>query len=146
MTCYLAGEIIGQDLYNHVAGIALTLYKTAAEYAHSCGLILADTKFEFGLIPATSGQAETVILVDEVLTPDSSRYWPLDQYVPGRPQPSFDKQYVRDWLVSVGYHKGFESGPMGNNEGWDIVPDVIQGTQKRYLEAEEMLNNGRTKG
>ncbi|KAI6153922.1 hypothetical protein BKA82DRAFT_4095368 [Pisolithus tinctorius] len=137
-----AGQLIGSKLYTRVADIALKLYSTAAEYAYSRGLILADTKFEFGLIPSTTGTSEDeVILVDEVLTPDSSRYWPLDQYVPGKPQPSFDKQYVRDWLVSVGYRKGLESGPEGNGEGWGIDEAVIQGTQRRYSEAEEMLKN-----
>lgn len=139
-----AGQLIGSELYSDVAALALRLYSTAAEYAYSHGLILADTKFEFGLIPSTSDASkDEVILVDEVLTPDSSRYWPLDQYVPGKPQPSFDKQYVRDWLVSVGYRKGLESGPGGNGEGWGVDETVIQGTRKRYLEAEAMLKNER---
>ena len=120
--------------------IALTLYTTAAEYAISRGLILADTKFEFGLIPSTSNPSEIeIILVDEVLTPDSSRYWPLDIYAPGKSQPSFDKQYVRDWLLSQGYRKGLEKGPEGKDEDSNIDPDVIKGTQRRYLEAEHML-------
>ncbi|KAI6039482.1 hypothetical protein EDC04DRAFT_2685549 [Pisolithus marmoratus] len=137
-----AGQLIGSELYSRVAAMSLRLYSTAAEYAYSRGLILADTKFEFGLIPSTTGTSEDeVILVDEVLTPDSSRYWPLDQYVLGKPQPSFDKQYVRDWLVSVGYRKGLESGPGGNGEGWSVDETVIQGTRRRYLEAEEMLKN-----
>ncbi|KAI6047953.1 hypothetical protein EDC04DRAFT_2620690, partial [Pisolithus marmoratus] len=138
-----AGQLIGSELFSRIAAISLRLYSTAAEYAYSCGLILADTKFEFGLIPSTTGVSEDeIILVDEVLTPDSSRYWPLDQYAPGKPQPSFDKQYVRDWLVSVGYRKGLESGPGGNGEGWGVDETVIQGTRRRYLEAEEMLKNG----
>ncbi|KAL4074664.1 hypothetical protein V8B97DRAFT_1951563 [Scleroderma yunnanense] len=137
-----AGELIGTELYVRVAYIALRLYTTAAAYARSRGLILADTKFEFGRIPSTSDPlGEEVILIDEVLTPDSSRYWPLVGYAPGKSQPSFDKQYVRDWLVSKGYRKGLESGLGGNDEGWDIDPDVIEGTQRRYLEAEKMLKD-----
>ena len=128
------------ELYSRIADIALTLYTTAAEYAISRGLILADTKFEFGLIPSTSNPSEEeIILIDEVLTPDSSRYWPLDKYVPGKSQPSFDKQYVRDWLLSQGYRKGLEKGLEGKGEGWNVDPDVIEGTQRRYLEAENML-------
>ncbi|KAG6334959.1 hypothetical protein ID866_4138 [Astraeus odoratus] len=138
-----AGELIGSELYSRVADISLKLYTTAAEYAFSRGLILADTKFEFGLIPSASDPSkEEVILIDEVLTPDSSRYWPLDQYAPGKPQPSFDKQYVRNSLVSAGYRKGWESGPEGNGEGWDIDEAVVRGTQERYREAEEILRNG----
>lgn len=124
-----------------VADIALRLYMTAAEYALSCRLILADTKFEFGMIPSTSDPSEEeIILIDEVLTPDSSCYWPLVGYAPGKPQASFDKQFVQDWLVSGGYHKGLEKGPGGNGgEGWDIDPVVIEGTQRRYLDAKKML-------
>lgn len=81
-----------------------------------------------------------LILIDEALTPDSSRYWPAASYAPGGPQPSFDKQYLRDWLVSVGFRKGLESGPEGKEgEGWEIEPSVVEGTRKRYLEAREML-------
>ncbi|KAL4063635.1 hypothetical protein V8B97DRAFT_1990158 [Scleroderma yunnanense] len=137
-----AGELIGAELYARVADIALGLYTTTAAYARSRGLVFADTKFEFGRIPSTSDPSgEEVILIDEALTPDSSRYWPLVGYAPGKSQPSFDKQYVRDWLVSKGYQKGLESSPGGNGEGWDIDPGVIEGTQKRYLEAEKMLKD-----
>ncbi|KAF8140615.1 hypothetical protein EV363DRAFT_1312928 [Boletus edulis] len=133
-----AARLIGEELYARVARIALEVYKTAAAYALSCGLILADTKFEFGLVPSSNG-SEELILVDEVLTPDSSRYWPLAGYTPGRPQPSFDKQYVRDYLTSVGYRKGFESGPNGNGEGWGISETTIAETQAKYRTAKEML-------
>ncbi|KAI6156894.1 hypothetical protein BKA82DRAFT_1000397 [Pisolithus tinctorius] len=112
-----AGQLIGSKLYTHVTDIALKLYSTAAEYAYSHGLILADTS------------EDEVILVDEALTLDSS------------PSTSFDNQYVRDWLVSVGYHKHLESGPGGNSEGWGVDEAIIQGTQGRYSEAEEMLKN-----
>lgn len=137
--CYLAERIIGAELYSRVAAIALKLYATAAEYAISRGLVLADTKFEFGLISPSNPSEEEVILVDEVLTPDSSRYWPLDKYEPGKSQPNFDKQYVRDWLVSQGYRRGLEKGPEGTDKGWDIDADVIEGTQRRYLDVENML-------
>jgi phosphoribosylaminoimidazole-succinocarboxamide synthase len=135
-----AAQLIGQDLFDRIQAASLQLYTAAAEYAESCGLILADTKFEFGLIPSSVGQDE-LILVDEVLTPDSSRYWPRDQYEPGKGQPSFDKQYVRDALTAAGYRKGLESGPNGNGEGWGIDDTVIEGTRKRYKEAEQMLKS-----
>lgn len=114
---------------------AIRLYREAAEYASSRGLILADTKFEFGLV--TSSEGEQLTLVDELLTPDSSRYWPAAEYKPGGPQPSFDKQYLRDWLVSTGFRKGLESGPEG--QGWAMEQSVVQGTRRRYLEALTML-------
>ena len=132
-----AAEIIGQDLYDQISAVAVKLYKTAAEYAHSRGLILADTKFEFGLIPSQDGGKNQLILVDEALTPDSSRYWPLDGYTPGGPQPSFDKQYLRDWLTQEGFKKGFESGKEGN--GWTMTEEVVQGTRGRYVEARDRL-------
>ena len=133
-----AAQLIGEELYTRVAGIALELYKTAAAHALSCDLILADTKFEFGLVPSPNG-LEELILVDEVLTPDSSRYWPLAGYSPGKSQPSFDKQYVRDYLTAAGYQKGFETGPNGNGEGWGINETVIAETQAKYRAAKGML-------
>jgi len=117
----------------------LQLYERASSYASSCGLILADTKFEFGLLPASSPSEEpSLILIDEALTPDSSRYWPLATYEAGRAQESFDKQYVRDYLVSQGYKKGLESGKEGAS-GWSMEPSVIEGTTKRYEEALHLL-------
>jgi phosphoribosylaminoimidazole-succinocarboxamide synthase len=124
---------VGEEVYNKISTVALELYKTAADYALTKGLILADTKFEFGVDLAT----EEVILIDEVLTPDSSRYWPVEQYEAGRPQPSFDKQYLRDWLTSSGFKKGQEDGPDGN--GWEMTPAVVEGTKKRYEEAWKLL-------
>ncbi len=109
----------------------MKLYTAAAEHAATCGLIIADTKFEFGLI------GRELILIDEALTPDSSRYWPLEGYAPGRSQPSFDKQYLRDWLTSQGFRKGLEDGPDG--QGWTITEEVVQGTQERYLNARDLL-------
>ncbi|KAK0187957.1 hypothetical protein F5146DRAFT_1104782 [Armillaria mellea] len=119
-----ASTLIGESLYNQVSQAAIKLYTEAAAYAHSKGIILADTKFEFGLVPGPSGE-DTLILIDELLTPDSSRYWPLEGYKVGGPQPSFDKQYLRDWLV-----KG---------EGWTIEERVVEGTRKRYTEVVDLL-------
>ncbi len=109
-----------------VADTAVELYSFAAEHARSNGVILADTKFEFGL-----DAGGTLVVGDEVLTPDSSRYWPADGYEPGRGQPSFDKQYVRDWATA---------------SGWDrkppapAIPDeVVAGTRPRYIEAYERI-------
>jgi phosphoribosylaminoimidazole-succinocarboxamide synthase len=131
-----AAQILGQKLYDSVERVALELYKTAAAFAESKGVLIADTKFEFGLLPGTG----ELILVDEVLTPDSSRYWPKDSYAPGGPPPSFDKQYVRDWLVSVGYRPGLESGPEGREgEGWSVDEPVVQGTRERYVEVVRRL-------
>lgn len=113
--------LLGADLAARTRDLALRLYGEAAEYARTRGIIIADTKFEFGLLDGT------LILIDEVLTPDSSRFWPADQYRPGAAQPSFDKQYVRDWLLST---------------GWDLRPpgpklpsEVVRNTAARYEEA-----------
>lgn len=138
----LAAGLLGQDLYDGISSIAIRLYRTAAQYAESKGVILADTKFEFGLLPPspTLPKKRELILVDEVLTPDSSRYWPLDGYAPGKPQPSFDKQYVRDWLVASGFRKGLESGPEDNEgQGWTIDEAVARGTRARYQEVVDLL-------
>ena len=131
--------MIGQDLYDKISSASLKLYEEAADYALTRGVILADTKFEFGLVSNGSGEQE-LILIDELLTPDSSRYWPLEEYAPGKVQPSFDKQYVRDSLVSAGFRKGLESGPVGKEEqGWFIDEEVVKGTRKRYAEAVALL-------
>lgn len=135
----LAANLIGQELYDNISSAAIRLYTAAADYAASRGLILADTKFEFGLVPSQEG-SEELILIDELLTPDSSRYWPADGYKPGGPQQSFDKQYLRDWLVSNGFRKGLESGPEGHeSEGWAMDESVVEGTKKRYEEALALL-------
>ena len=94
-----AAELLGPDLAAQVRDASLALYRFAAEHARQRGIIIADTKFEFGLV------GDELILIDEALTPDSSRFWPLDGYEPGTGQPSFDKQYVRDYLESIGWHK-----------------------------------------
>jgi phosphoribosylaminoimidazole-succinocarboxamide synthase len=118
----------------------MELYNTAAKLAERKGIILADTKFEFGLVPSSSGPGKDLILIDELLTPDSSRYWPQSSYRPGGPQESYDKQYVRDWLVGKGYRKGLESGPEGHEgAGWVIDDDIVQRTREKYAEAVRQL-------
>lgn len=119
-------------MYKKISTAALRLYTEAAEYALSKGIILADTKFEFGLL------GEELILVDELLTPDSSRYWPLEGYAVGASQPSFDKQYLRDWLVRSGFKKGLEGG-LKDGEGWTIDEDIVKGTKQRYADVVDML-------
>jgi len=145
-----AAEIIGTELAEEISRISIELYTRAADHALSRGVILADTKFEFGLVtPSTPLFSETsptrppLILIDEVLTPDSSRYWPASSYTPGRAQPSFDKQFVRDWLVGEGFRKGLEDGPEGsaNSTGWTIAEEVVRGTTSRYQEAMNLLMN-----
>jgi phosphoribosylaminoimidazole-succinocarboxamide synthase len=104
----------------------LSIYKKAADLAHERGIIIADTKFEFGVVDGE------VILIDEVLTPDSSRFWPEDRYEPGRGQPSFDKQYVRDWLDGTGWD---HSPPPP-----DLPAEVVDATRSRYVEAYERVS------
>ncbi|KAI0046485.1 hypothetical protein FA95DRAFT_1560040 [Auriscalpium vulgare] len=134
-----AAKLIGEDVYKQVSSIAVQLYSAAAAYALTRGLILADTKFEFGLVSedASSPSSEKLILIDEALTPDSSRYWPAEGYAPGGPQPSFDKQFLRDWLKRQGFKKGLESGLDGH--GWVMSEDVVKGTRERYVEARDKL-------
>lgn len=154
---WAAAQLIGKELYDHVSSVAVKLYTTAAAYAESRGVILADTKFEFGLIPSSSssttsvsstpkftledGTPAEVILADEVLTPDSSRFWPQEKYESGQPQPSFDKQYLRNWLTASGFKKGLEAGLEGSG-GWTIADEVVRGTQERYEEAWKRLSGG----
>jgi len=121
-----AGRLVGEDLVRTLRDLTLTLYNHGARHAESRGIILADTKFEFGL--STSGD---IILIDEVMTPDSSRYWPQDQYAPGGAQPSFDKQYVRDYLEDIRWNK---QPPV------PALPDsVVMRTREKYLEAYRRL-------
>ena len=120
-----AAQIVGKDIAEQARAASLKIYKDAREYAGQRGIIIADTKFEFGLF---DGQ---LILIDEVLTPDSSRFWPADRYQPGRSQPSFDKQFVRDYLESLSWNKT-PPGPV-------LPPDVVENTQRKYLEAYEQL-------
>ncbi|MGQ0732943.1 MAG: phosphoribosylaminoimidazolesuccinocarboxamide synthase [Acidobacteriota bacterium] len=121
-----AAGLIGAELLGRLKRLTLALYTHGVNHAQSCGIILADTKFEFGL---TADGA--VILIDEVLTPDSSRYWPADQYRPGGPQPSFDKQYVRDYLESIHWNK---QPPVPS-----LPDDVVRRTRAKYVEAFERL-------
>ncbi|HEX2703252.1 MAG TPA: phosphoribosylaminoimidazolesuccinocarboxamide synthase [Solirubrobacteraceae bacterium] len=121
-------EILDGDrtLAEHVRDVSIAVYARAAEHARSRGIILADTKFEFGL-----DEDGTLTLADEVLTPDSSRFWPADGYEPGKPQPSFDKQYVRDWAAASGWDKA-PPAPA-------IPADVVERTQALYREAYERI-------
>ncbi|KAJ7039257.1 phosphoribosylaminoimidazole-succinocarboxamide synthase [Mycena alexandri] len=134
-----AAALIGHALYVQISTAAIALYEAASAHAHARGIILADTKFEFGLVSSPSTVTQELILIDELLTPDSSRYWPLAGYESGRAQPSFDKQYLRDWLVSVGFRKGLEAGPENTSDGWLIADHVVEGTRKRYEEVVAML-------
>ncbi|KAK3697133.1 Bifunctional purine biosynthetic protein ade1 [Vermiconidia calcicola] len=124
-----AAELVGGDVAAKVEKISLQVYEIARDYAAERGIIIADTKFEFGLDPETN----EVVLVDEVLTPDSSRFWPADKYEVGRAQESYDKQYLRDWLT--------ESGLKGK-EGVEMPKDVVEGTSRKYREAYEKLTAG----
>ena len=121
-----AADLIGADRLSEVERISLELYRTAAEYAASRGIIVADTKFELGL-----DDEGALVLGDEAVTPDSSRFWPADAYEPGGPQPSYDKQFVRDYAESLGWDKT-EPGP-------ELPDEVVSGTRARYLEAFEQI-------
>jgi phosphoribosylaminoimidazole-succinocarboxamide synthase len=121
-----AAEILGAARMERARDLAIELYKTGADYAAERGIILADTKFEFGV-----DRGGNVVLADEVLTPDSSRYWPADAWKPGTNPPSFDKQYLRDWLSGLDWNK--EPPPP------TLPQDVIDGTRQRYLEAYERI-------
>jgi phosphoribosylaminoimidazole-succinocarboxamide synthase len=120
-----AAAAIGADLAAKVKEVSLTLYRRASAWAEPRGIILADTKFEFGLINGD------LLLIDEALTPDSSRFWPQDDYAPGRPQKSYDKQYLRDYLESLGWNKKPPPPP--------LPPEVLANTRAKYLEALQSL-------
>jgi len=121
-----AAELCGHEVYRAAKNASLALYEFASAHAEERGIILADTKFELGLLPDG-----TVVLGDEALTPDSSRFWPLDGYEPGRSQPSFDKQFARDWCEKTGWDK--------TPPGPELPADVVSGTRARYVEAFERL-------
>jgi len=122
-----AAELVGsRELMDEARAKSIALYRFAADWAAERGVILADTKFEFG-----RDAAGTLTVGDEVLTPDSSRFWPADGYAPGRSQPSFDKQYVRDWASSTGWDK--------RPPAPEIPDDVVEGTRARYVEAYERI-------
>lgn len=118
-------EILGDELAEKVKKVTINIYKKCADYALSKGIIIADTKFEFGL-----DENGNLVLGDEVLTPDSSRFWPLDDYKVGRSQKSFDKQYLRDWLSDNGYR---------NNPPDELPKNVLETTRNKYIEAYEKL-------
>jgi phosphoribosylaminoimidazole-succinocarboxamide synthase len=120
-----AAEIVGTDIAERVRAASLKLYRFASDYARRRGIIIADTKFEFGL------RDGILILIDEALTPDSSRFWPADQYQPGKAQPSFDKQFVRDYLETLDWNKT-PPAPA-------LPPEVVARTQAKYMEAYERL-------
>jgi len=120
-----AERLLGSELARRVRKLTLELYASGSDYARSRGIIIADTKFEFGL------DGENLVLADEVLTPDSSRFWPADAYAAGHGQPSFDKQFVRDYLESIGWDK---EPPVP-----ELPAEIVSGTRKRYLEAFEIL-------
>jgi phosphoribosylaminoimidazole-succinocarboxamide synthase len=121
-----ASDLVGRELIQRLRDLTIELYKFGAAHAESCGIILADTKFEFGLT-----DTHEIILIDEALTPDSSRYWPQDQYAPGGPQPSFDKQYVRDYLEQIRWNK---QPPVPS-----LPDEVIARTRQKYVEAYRRL-------
>jgi phosphoribosylaminoimidazole-succinocarboxamide synthase len=118
--------IVGAGLARQLADLSIRLYQRAAEHAEARGIIVADTKFEFGLLDRPGGTA-ALILIDEVLTPDSSRFWPRDQYRPGGAQPSFDKQFVRDYLEQIHWNK---QPPVPS-----LPADVVARTREKYIEA-----------
>jgi phosphoribosylaminoimidazole-succinocarboxamide synthase len=120
----MAGHV-GRAVAEELRQRSLGVYQRGAEYARSRGIIIADTKFEWGRV------GDELILIDEVMTPDSSRFWPLDQYQPGRAQPSFDKQFVRDWLETTGWDK--------NSPPPQLPNDVVANTRAKYIEAFERL-------
>jgi phosphoribosylaminoimidazole-succinocarboxamide synthase len=119
-------ELVGEERYDEVERLSLALYRTVSERAAGLGIILADTKLEFGL-----DEDGRLVLADEAFTPDSSRFWPADEYAPGGPQPSFDKQFVRDYCESLGWDK--------NYPGPELPDSVVEGTRARYVEAFERL-------
>ena len=121
--------LVGEERFDRLAEVSIQLYETAAEYALERGIIIADTKFEFG-----EDATGRLVLGDEALTPDSSRFWPADEYATGGSPPSYDKQFVRDWLETLDWDKA-PPGP-------EIPADVVAGTRARYVEAYERLTGG----
>jgi phosphoribosylaminoimidazole-succinocarboxamide synthase len=119
-----AGHVVGAELMTQLRDISVRLYERGAAHAEARGIIVADTKFEFGLVDGDPGR---ILLIDEMLTPDSSRFWPIDRYEPGHGQPSFDKQFVRDYLEQITWNK---QPPVPS-----LPDDVIERTRAKYLEA-----------
>jgi phosphoribosylaminoimidazole-succinocarboxamide synthase len=131
-------EIVGPEAANVVRLRSLAVYRFAAAYARERGIIIADTKMEFGYVPRAGDGAEEIILIDELLTPDSSRFWPADQYRPGGPQPSYDKQYLRDWLDRSGWNHEPPAPP--------LPEDVVANTAARYRQAFTTLAEAELRG
>ncbi len=127
-----AVEIVGSDIAERVREISIEIYSQARRYALERGIIICDTKFEFGL------QGSDLLWIDEALTPDSSRFWPADQYQPGQAQPSFDKQFVRDYLETLDWDK--------KPPGPTLPEDVVEATSRRYLEAYTLLTGEQLEG
>ena len=123
-----AAEVVGRERLDEVERVSIALYRFAAEHARGRGILIADTKFEFGL-----DEGDRLVLADEALTPDSSRFWPADEYRAGGSQPSFDKQFVRDYCESLGWDKT-EPGP-------EVPEEVVAGTRARYVEAFERITD-----
>ena len=121
-----AEKLVGKERYEEVERASLELYRFASEHAAARGILIADTKFELGIDPEGK-----LVLADEAFTPDSSRFWPADEYEPGKPQPSFDKQFARDYCESIGWDK--------NYPGPELPEDIVAGTRARYVEAFERL-------
>ncbi len=126
-----AGKIVGRDTIEKLRNLTLRLYSRGAAHAEHRGIIVADTKFEFGRLTGGEGKGD-IILIDEVLTPDSSRFWPRDLYAPGGPQPSFDKQFVRDYLEGIRWNK---QPPVPS-----LPEDVIEKTREKYVQAFRLLS------
>ena len=120
-------DLVGRELAEQLRDRSLRIFQRGVEFARQRGILIADTKFEFGLVDGE------LLLIDEVLTPDSSRFWPADHYAPGRSQPSFDKQFVRDWLSSTPWDK--------NSPPPALPDDVVAKTRQKYIEAYERLTN-----
>ena len=131
ITVERAGELLGEDVLREVEEISLAIYTKARNYARNCGIIIADTKFEFGI---KGGQ---LLWIDEALTPDSSRFWPMQGYAAGKSQPSFDKQNVRDWLEQSGFNK--------QPPGPKLPPELIEKTSRTYMQIFEMLTGSKLK-
>ncbi len=131
-----ASDIVGRDVMELLRSVSLEIYTKASEYAAERGIILADTKFEFGYALDSDGnRTDEILLIDEVLTPDSSRFWPADEYEVGREQNSFDKQYVRNWLETVVNKGEWDKTPPGP----ELPQEIVEGTVARYREAATRL-------
>ena len=134
-----AGRLVGAELISRLKALTLEIYRRGCEHAESKGIIIADTKFEFGLAPASASrrsaggaEEDEIVLIDEVLTPDSSRFWPASEYEPGHGQPSFDKQFVRDYLEQIHWNK---QPPVPS-----LPDDVVRRTREKYIDAFRLLS------